>query len=382
MQRSGIKSLNSLCMLQKHHLYPFLLTLALLVGFVTACSSSTDDPTKPETFDRKAMLQHYADDLIRPSFRELQTNITTLSANVEVFMKAPTSANLTALQTAWLKSQLSYQAANAYNFGPAGEAGSRMALVQEIGTFPVTTLKIETAIAQGLANTNDANYDARGLTAIEYMLFDKDGNNEYILEGLQTASRQVYLKKLVTNVKQRVGEVVTGWDSYVATFVSNDGTEAGSSISVLYNEFVRSYGTLKNHKIGLPLGVRPGQTAPQPELAEGYYGGQSLALAQAHFIALENHWHGRTATADGPGFREYLASLPKGSALVTATEAQLAAIRKEFEALSDSPSLTEQVQTKKPAVETLYNGLQKNTRFFKNDMSSLLGIPLTFNDGD
>ena len=163
------------------------------------------------------MLQNYADNLIRPAFREVQTDVNALSSLVGIFMKSPTAANLTAMQTAWLKAQRSYEAANAYNVGPAGEAGSRMRLVEEVSTFPVNTLTIEKSIAQGLANTNDANYDARGLLAIEYMLFDKNGNNARILEGLETASRMVYLNKLVTNVKVRVDDVVNGWDGYVTT---------------------------------------------------------------------------------------------------------------------------------------------------------------------
>ena len=214
------------------------------------------------------------------------------------------------------------------------------------------------------------------------MLFDKNGNNARILEGLETASRMVYLNKLVTNVKVRVDDVVNGWDGYVTTFVNSDGTAPGSSTSELYNEFIRSYGNLKNYKIGLPLGAGTGQTAPQPELAEGYYSGQSLALAQAHFLALENSWYGRTATADGPGFREYLASVAGGPELVKTMETQLATTRKAFEAMSDSPSLTKQIQAKKPSVETLYTELQKSSGLLKNNMSSLLGIVLTFNDGE
>ena len=63
-------------------------------------------------------------------------------------------------------------------------------------------------------------------------------------------------------------------------------------------------------------------------------------------------------------------------------ETQLATTRKAFEAMSDSPSLTKQIQAKKPSVETLYTELQKSSGLLKNNMSSLLGIVLTFNDGE
>ena len=66
-------------MLQKRYFFSFLLTTALIVVFVVACSSSNDEPTPPTAFDRKAMLQNYADNLIRPGFRDLQTNVNALS---------------------------------------------------------------------------------------------------------------------------------------------------------------------------------------------------------------------------------------------------------------------------------------------------------------
>jgi uncharacterized protein len=35
-----------------------------------------------------------------------------------------------------------------------------------------------------------------------------------------------------------------------------------------------------------------------------------------------------------------------------------------------------------PTVDALHTELQKHTRFFKSDMSSLLGIAITFSSGD
>lgn len=375
-----------------HYHRSYMATRFIWAGFVSvlattflivACSSPDDSVTAGQNFDRKAMLQHYADDLIRPAFRSLQSSTNSLNTAAGTFAGSPTAGNLTALQTAWTAAHTAFQYANAYNFGPAGESGSRMGLVQEIGTFPVSTAKIEAVVTKGSANLTDANYDARGLLAIEYLIFDVNADNARVLSSLQTANRRAYLASLTANVKQRVDEVVTGWDTYTTTFVSSNGTAAGSSTSELYNEFIRSYESLKNFKVGLPLGIRAGQTAPQPALAEGYYSNQSLTFIKAHLTAVENIWYGRTADGkDGVGFQDYLQTVAGGPALVTSTVAELTAIHKALDAVTGGTSLTQQIQTNKPAVETLYTELQKNTRYFKSDMSSLLGIAITFSSGD
>ncbi len=342
-----------------------------------ACTSSNLEVEKPEQIDRQDMLRHYADNLIIPAFKELQTNVNALQVSAEVVAAKPTLANLAILQAAWNKTHLSFQSANAFNFGPAGETGTRKRLVEEIGTFPISIKIMETNIAKGLPVPNDANYDARGLLAIEYLIFDVKGDNQRILDGLITASREVYLKKQIANLKGHVDQVVTDWANYRETFINSDGTAAGSSISMLYNEFVRSYESLSNVKVNLPQDVTTGGNSLESAPVEAYYSGKSLTFAQAHFAALENIWRGRVAGKDGPGFDDLLNTVSGGPALVASIEAQNATIQKAFDDLGNTPSLTGQTQASKPKVEKLQTELQKNTRLLKNDMSSALGLTIT-----
>ena len=361
--------------MQRFHFSYLLPLTAMLLSLNFACSSSSLEVEKPEPLDQKDMLRHYADDLIIPAFKNLQANVDALQNAAETLATQPTLANLSALQMVWTKSQLAFQAANAYNFGPAGESGSRMRLVQEIGTFPVSVLTIETNIAKGLPVPNDPNYDARGLLAIEYLIFDDKGDHQRILDGLITASRQVYLRKQIANLKGHVDEVVTGWATYRDTFINDGSTAAGSSISNLYNEFLRSYEALEKAKVSQPLAAPAGQTTPAP--VEAYYSGQSLDFIQAHFAALENIWRGRVGKADGPGFDDYLKTVAGGPALVTSIEAQLTAIRQAMIDQNGVSSLTKQIQTSPTKVQKLQTELQKGSRLFKEDMSSLLGLTVT-----
>lgn len=364
---------------------PFVLLVSALVA-MAACDNGGTPGGKTDTdFDRTKMLENFAQQLIRPAYADLLNKATALQTSVAAFSTEPTAARLEQVRGAWLAAAQAWQYANAYNFGPAGEDGLRKGLVEEVSTFPVSEEKVEGAIAAGQWNFNDFNRDARGLYTVEYLVFGKNnGSTEQVAAGfLAQPTRLQYLVALCEDVKNRVAAVESGWQTYSANFVADAGTSAGSSTSQVYNQFVQSFEAIKNFKVGLPLGKRPGQTSALPEKVEAYYSSQSLHLIENHLIALENIWHGRSREGvDGIGFREYLDDVTGGPELIAQTEAQLASIKTALAALPKNQPLSDQILSNPAAVETLYTELQKHTRFFKSDMSSLLGIAITFSSGD
>lgn len=340
--------------------------------------------TTVDTFDRTAMLHNMADNIIRPQYVTLQAKVNSLKASTENFNANASISTLTELQTAWIDAYKAWQYANAFNFGPAGEEGLRKGLIEEVGTFPASETKIENNISTNNTNLNDFNRDARGFLAMEYLIFRVDDDNATILVNFESTNRKNYLIALATKLKTQMDAVVLNWnESYVNEFVANDGTDVGSSTSHVYNEFVRSFETIKNFKIGLPLGLRPGQTQTAPHLVEAYYSGTSVAMVKEHLNAIENVWYGRGKEGtDGIGFKEYLENVTGGNALITSTEAQIAQVKTALNTLPENERLSEQVNTNAMGVGNFYNELQKQTRYYKSDMSSLMGIAITFDSSD
>lgn len=330
-------------------------------------------------FDRAAMLRHYADNLIQPAYATLTDSLLAFRRDWAAFQQTPSAGGLQKLRNAWVNTYTLWQSANAYNFGPAGETGLRKGLVEEIGTFPANVAQIETFIAAGDTSFNNFNRDTRGFLALEYLLFDTQNGSL-----LDAAPRRAYGQAVVNHLLQRVQEVETAWSSYADTFVNANGTDVGSGTSQLYNEFVRSFEAVKNFKVGLPAGKRPGQTQAEPQLVEAYYAGLSLSMLKAHLANIERiYWGvGTNGQSSGPSFKSYVESVVGGPELVTATLAQWAKVKAALAAVPTDVPLSVLMQNNHPSIEVLHTELQKQTRFFKSDMSSVLGIAITFSSGD
>lgn len=365
----------------KFRQYPLLPALAAVV-FLAGCG---DDDNKPADFDRQGLLTHYAQNLIVPAYEALSAEAEVLKQKVDAFTVTPSAVALTEARQAWIRAYTTWQGANGYNFGPAGESGIRKGLIEEVGTFPASESKIEAAIAANDNSLNNFDRDARGFLAIEYLLFGLNGASaeEVAAAFAGSGPRRDYLNALTANLTSRIDAVVAEWGAYGAEFTANKGTDAGSSISVLYNEFVKSFESCKNFKVGLPAGKRPGQTQPEPQLVEAYYSGVSLATLKAHLKAVEAIYYGQGANGvAGLSFKDYLNSVAGGPELVALTEAQWQNVMAALDAVPADRPLAALAAEDNPQLDALHTELQKHTRFFKSDMSSLLGIAITFSSGD
>jgi uncharacterized protein len=342
------------------------------------------DSNTGDDFDRSLMLQNLADNVIIPAYAELADKATLLQSAAGAFTENPTVASLDVAQQAWVETYLAWQHANAFNFGPAGEEGLRKRLVEELGTFPVSGEKINTILSTGTYNVSDFNRDARGFLAVEFLLFSLSDNDQAIVDAFSSTIRKQFLNDLIADIKIRVNEVNTAWNGdYRLSFINNNGTDVGSSTSQVYNEFVRSFEAIKNFKVALPLGKEPGQTQTEPTLVEAYYSGKSVQLFKAHVEAIENIWYGKKKDGtDGVGFEEYLQNVTGGNELVASTKLQLEAVKSTMNAIPETPRFSIQLDSAPTPIEAFLTELQKHTRYYKSDMSSLLGIAITFSSSD
>jgi hypothetical protein len=150
---------------------------------------------------------------------------------------------------------------------------------------------------------------------------------------------------------------------------------------MLINAFVKHYERfLRDGKIGIPAGVRSAGV-PRPTSTEARYGGYSAQLALNNLLALQQLYEGEGATSNGPGLGSYLRALGAGdldAEIETAFDEAASAV-----ADLDDP-LAQQIETNNDPVLAAFQEMQDLVVLLKADMTSILGVTITFadNDGD
>jgi len=362
------------------------LVAASTFALVQSCKkSNTDDSTKAaSSFDRKGLLTNVSANIIIPAYTAYQTSVVNLDAAIIAFNAAPDAAKLATVQTTFKTAYLQWQSTSEFEFGPAASVSLRV----NTNTYPASVDQINANVAAGTYNPSLlANLAAKGLPALDYLLFGTGADNTAILAMYTTdvnaAKRKTYIAALSTELKTNINTVVTAWASYKATFISADGTDVASSIGQLINQLVYDYEILKNFEIGVPAGVQS-QGAALPQKVQAYYSKISVQLAIAHIQAIQNLYLGKSSVGDGLGLDDYLvqanAKSSNGTSLNDNIKAQFAAALAKLQTLSDP--LSTNITTNQTAVTSAYTELQKLTVMLKTDMTSSLGILITYGDND
>lgn len=362
-------------------IFPALIAASVFL-LIQSCGKS--DGTKPSdnsSFDRKAMLTNIGTNIIIPAYTSFQADATALDAAVTAFNSAPDITKLAALQAAFQITYKQWQSTSIFDFGPAEQISFR----SNTNTYPADVAQITTNINAGTYNPDLlVNLPAKGLPAMDYLLFGTGADNNAILLQYTTdskaANRKTYLAALSAELKANATTVLNGWNgAYKNTYLNADGTDQGSSAGLLVNQLVYDYEILKNYEIGIPVGIQSmGTTFPQK--VQAYYSKMSVQLALLHLQAIQNVYMG----GSGSGFDDYLdkinAKYTNGTSLNTVIKNQFAAATTKLQALTDP--LSANITSNPTAVTAAYTELQKLTVLLKTDMPSSLGILITYGDND
>ncbi len=355
------------------------LALSILLLF-SSCDKNKNNNT--DGYNRKAMLENYADKLIIPAYAQLQQKANTLKTAADNFTQQPDNTTLLNFQNAWKETAKTFQFCNSFNFGPAETLTGNFTI--DVATFPVNETLTEDFVSQmannGFDPLNNFSRDTRGIYGIEYLIFKNDAAQT--ISNFSDEKRKNYLTAIITDFKTRTDKVTADWQLYRTTFVAADGTDAGSGASMLFNQFLIGFENNKNFKLGLPLGLRVGQTTTAPNKVAAYYSGISTELVKLNFESTMQIYFGNDfENQQGLGFDDYLKSVDSGEALVSETITQMNKVK---DAINNIPQgkLSDVIVSDFAKPDAAHTEMAKLTRYIKSDMSSLLGLSITFSSGD
>lgn len=364
-----------------HSRITYFSALLLLSLLFAACSNSTSSDEQINSA-RSEMLENYGNNIILPAFENMQNTTDELQSAAENFESERTLSALENLQTALKDARLAWQDVSPFQFGPA----EAVLLRSSINTYPVDDNEIDDNISSGDYSFGGIdNQDTAGLPALGYLLHGVGDTNEEIL-AMYTAdpeaeNRMTYLLDNTTFVKDKIDTATSEWQSsrgnYIGMFLSdeNAGTDAGSSLSMFVNNYVWHYERfLRDGKIGIPSGIRSAGN-PRPMAVEAYYGGYSVELAIANLHQIERIFNG----GSGKGLDDNLEALDAGG-LSDEIQTQIDEAQSALEQLSDP--LSQQINDNNDLVLDSFEKLHAIVSLLKADMTSTLGIQITYSDND
>ena len=335
---------------------------------ITACNK---DKNKDE-FDKAALLQNFADNIIQPRYADFKTKIDSLEILFIAFQSNPTEGKFEDLKAQWKACYLSFQRVKTFDFGPAMNTGFKGA----IGTFPTDTTQISSNIAAGTYNlATAANADAVGLAALDFLFYQTDA----YLKITTSQFYSQYCLDVIQKMKSETDAVVNAWTTFKSTFITSTGNESTSMFSMLVNDFCQDWEEAKAAKLGIPLG-KYSLGIQRPEYIEARYSGYSLPILKASLSSIAEIYSGiGTNGQDGIGFDDYLIALDK-STLNNTIKTKFQTIDGLFSPFNSTLEI--ELTQNQTSLENLFNAISEQVIFIKTDMTASFGILITYQDND
>ena len=363
------------------------LSFSVIIGLAFACvaTQSTPETQAPEarasddSYDRQTMLGSIVEKSIFPSLDKLVAETEALKAHLYQFQVSPDNDALLALQAQWKKTAIARAEAEHLNLDVS------MTVHTQIKKWPINAAFIEEFIAEKDQAIDEAFIDSigstsKGLTAIEYFIFDPTLSNEEIISKLQAEPRRMaYLIALGENLQNEAEALYAIWspegENQAQAFIEADfaGDNLQGSVSILTNELIELAEKITYTKLNYPLkGV---YAEAQPHAVESRYAYYSVPLMVANLRGIQGIYQAGFA-----GYLDFLAFDDREPPLAQAINDQIEATIIALEAIE--PNLHDAVTENPEQVEAAIAEAKKLAVLFKVDMANHFGITVTFSDND
>lgn len=336
-------------------------------------------------FDKKNLMEQVGKNVIIPEYNNFYTLSEKLDSSANNFINNPDTNSLNELQKNWKDTLGSWEKIIVFQFGPV----KTLNLANKIFFSPAKSDAIEEVLAKDISTLND-NYlntvgvTKKGLPVIEYLIFNSEKGNNFIIDNFKTAEksaqRKAYLKLLTKDLKANALSINNEWSINKTNYLSKLVLEA-NAFNMLLNNMIATTEDIKDIKIGTPLGKKSGGELRLAEI-ESLPSNNSKENIINSLQSIKNVFNGTASNnATAIGLDDYLDYLEKQT-LKNQINNQ---IDKTIKAVQDTNASLSTAITKEPQkVETVYNESKELLRLLKVDMANAVNETVNFNvsDGD
>lgn len=361
--------------------------LALVVAvFLSACSPP------PEQQAIKGMVEHN----ILPAYRQFATASSELYSQTQAFCDAPNAENYRATQEAWRQAVLGWSAIQFLQFGPLMIDNQAWKIQFWPDKKNLIARKTEALLASDdsldIARVDRASVVVQGLSAMEYLLFDKAGGQHMRYNSDSPRPCQA-LVAIAGHLQQVASRLNHAWqpelNNYAAKLLSpgadNDEYPNREQVLVtLLDSLVYGVELIKRDKLERPLAI-PGEGGfPQPYVLEWWrsqYSKEAIIANLQHLRTL--YTAGQTFGIDDLIAHEQYAD-PPHQALAAAITNQFDAALNKLAAFDTSLFSAPSDPELKQALLDIHSDITALVHLLEDELPKAMGLSLSFNanDGD
>jgi len=352
----------------------------LLLVFSCGGDDQNNTEEAPISFDVKTQLSSVYDFEVLPSIEKSKSNSKLLEERITEFINSSTTQNFIDVQEAYKILVNSWEELELFNFGPFQITSA----TRKISQAP-TSERIETIIsADAVINVeyvqNQGN-NVKGISALEYLLFNPEITNEEIITSLSNNTQRVlYLKAVAATISLDLNEFEAQWKAYENEFKTNLENTTSGSQNQFINAIIGKLQEITNTQLAKPLGLENGGAITQTNLL-GFRSKNSLAILKSNFEVVKRVIKGDflDKTSTNLGVIDQLTEL-EIIELSNIINSQINDIEKTLTTFSTS--LEDALISETEKVQLLRNQFNNLFITFNVDVSSQLNIITTKNDND
>ena len=345
----------------------------------TKDDSSEDD----NSFDHVKMMTFITEEIIIPSYDNLNTSLVEFNESYELFKINITEHNLEELRNKWLNSYKLWQHVEMFNIGKSMEDY----LIFKSNIYPVDTVRVNQNIDSGEYDLNNPNnYSAQGFPTMDYLLYGIDNDVTKVIDHFKDNIKLMnYLGSLIEDLATNVKNVNDDWIKVKNEFVNSVDNTASSNLNMMVNDFIYYYEKgFRANKFGIPAGVFSGGALP--DKVEGFYSKNfSKVFALEAMTSIKKFFNGKSYKDEnlvGLGLKSYLdfVEKDKDELLSEIINTQLEDAEKSINELQNN--LSDQINSDNVKVLRTYDVIQRAVVLLKVDMLQALNIAVDYADAD
>lgn len=355
-----------------------VIIVLLLSLFMLGCDTTTDSFTSLfKSFDRQGMLGNIGNNMAIPAYEQVVVDCNDFNLSLQSFKSNPTSMSMAVAKMRWMDLNSSWRKCEVYGFGPL----DNLLIKPRIDDFHCNTTNIEAHISTqpviDLPFINSVPTSDKGLVAAEYLLWG-DGTQNTLTLCQADSQRVNYLIAVGMDLQENLMLVRNEWNTYVSTFITNDGNNVSSSLGKVVNYQVMMLNEIKNMKLGKPMGKFDATVIPGE--VESYYSLQGVSNIYQNVAAMKSIFSGNGDSGINALLDHLGAKDNNGTLLSAKLNTKFAEI--ETDLGNFTTSLDVAVVSELPLCEILYQDVYDLYILVKVDVMNQLGLLLTFTDND